>query len=319
MELPFLIKYQPKNIDEFIVDNDFKNFMKFMLNNNNLNILLNGKNGTGKTCMLKIIIKEYYSNCSKNDIDNNVLYINNLKDQGIHFYRNDVKTFCQTNCSIYGKKKTIVIDDLDSINDQSQQVFRNCIDNYSNNINFIASCCNNQKILENIQSRLLVIKIPDIQYNHLKITFDKIKELENINIDDDAEKLIINLCDNSLRLLINYMEKFKLLDCHINSYIINNVCTNISFDTFDKLTNNMIIEKNLNKSLTTIYEIYNNGYSIMDILDTYFFYIKNTNKLGDEIKYKIIKIICKYITIINDLHEHEIELALFVNNIIMIE
>tara|TARA_X000001036_G_scaffold249829_1_gene232738 strand:- start:376 stop:1335 length:960 start_codon:yes stop_codon:yes gene_type:complete len=319
MDLPFLIKYQPKNINEFIIDNDFKAFIKLLLTNDNFNILLNGKSGTGKTCMLKIIINEYYNNYSKNDIEGNVLYINNLKDQGIQFYRNEVKTFCQTKCSIYGKKKTIIIDDLDSINDQSQQVFRNCIDNYSKNINFIASCCNNQKILENIQSRLLVIKLPDIKYDHLKLTFDRIKELENINIDTDAENLIIRLCDNSIRLLINYMEKLKLLDCPIDKHIVNNVCTNISFDTFNNLNNIMIIEKDLKKSLELIYEIYNNGYSIMDILDNYFFYIKTTDKLDDEIKYKIIKIICKYITIINDLHEHEIELALFVNNIIMIE
>ena len=128
MELPFLIKYQPKEIDDFIIDDDFKNFLKLMLNNDTLNILLNGKSGTGKTCMLKIIINEYYNNYNTDEINGNILYINNLKDQGIQFYRNDVKTFCQTKCSIYGKKKTIVIDDLDSINDQSQQVFRNCID-----------------------------------------------------------------------------------------------------------------------------------------------------------------------------------------------
>jgi len=319
MELPFLIKYQPKIIDDFIIDNDFKIFMKLMLNNDTLNILLNGKSGTGKTCMLKIIINEYYNNYNTDEINGNILYINNLKDQGIQFYRNDVKTFCQTKCSIYGKKKTIVIDDLDSINDQSQQVFRNCIDNYSKNINFIASCCNTQKILENIQSRLLVLKLPDIKYNHLKLTFDKIKDLENITIDSDAENQVIRLCDNSLRLLINYMEKFKLLECNIDENIVNNVCTNISFDIFNNLNNSMIIEKDLKKSLKLVYEIYNKGYSIMDILDNYFFYIKHTDILDDEIKYKIIKIICKYITIINDLHEHEIELALFVNNIIMIE
>ena len=77
MEYPFLIKYQPKEIDDFIIDDDFKNFLKLMLNNDTLNILLNGKSGTGKTCMLKIIINEYYNNYSKDEINGNILYINN--------------------------------------------------------------------------------------------------------------------------------------------------------------------------------------------------------------------------------------------------
>jgi DNA polymerase III delta prime subunit len=50
-----------------------------------------------------------------------------------------VKTFCQTCSVIKGKKKIIVLDDIDLINEQSQQVFRNCIDKFSHNVNFISS------------------------------------------------------------------------------------------------------------------------------------------------------------------------------------
>ena len=60
---------------------------------------------------------------------------------------------------ISGKKKFIVLDDIDTINEQSQQVFRNCIDKYSHNVNFIASCCNTQKVVESIQSRITLIKL----------------------------------------------------------------------------------------------------------------------------------------------------------------
>lgn len=36
-----------------------------------------------------------------------------------------------------------------------------------------------------------------------------------------------------------------------------------------------------------------------------------TDLLDENLKYKIIKLICKYITIFNTIHESEIELALF--------
>jgi hypothetical protein len=45
-------------------------------------------------------------------------------------------------------------------------------------------------------------------------------------------------------------------------------------------------------------------------------FIKYTNVLDDEQKYKVIPFLCKYITIFNNIHEDEIELCLFTNNLI---
>ena len=49
--------------------------------------------------------------------NDNVLHINSLKEQGIHYYRNEVKIFCQTASSFINKKKIVVLDDLDLINE----------------------------------------------------------------------------------------------------------------------------------------------------------------------------------------------------------
>ena len=86
-----------------------------------LNILLVGNNGSGKT-FLYATIREYYN--MKEIPSNNVLLINNLKEQGISYYRSEVKTFCQTPSIVPNKKKFIILDDIDFINEQSQQVFR---------------------------------------------------------------------------------------------------------------------------------------------------------------------------------------------------
>ena len=53
----------------------------------------------------------------------------------------------------------------------------------------------------------------------------------------------------------------------------------------------------------------------MDILDNYFVFIKSTSILNEDEKYKTIPYICKYITVFHDIHEDEIELALFTNNL----
>jgi DNA polymerase III gamma/tau subunit len=94
-----------------------------------------------------------------------------------------------------------------------------------------------------------------------------------------------------------------------------NICTNISFLSFEKYTNN-IKNKNLTDAINMIYSIYDKGYSVMDILDNYFLYVKISNILSEDEKYMIIPYICKYITIFHNIHEDDIELALFTNNLI---
>ena len=144
------------------MDNDIISVLKTMILIDNINILFIGNMASGKTSLLNSIIREYYTGYSVKEYEENVLYINSLKEQGINYYRTDVKTFCQTCSNIKNKKKIIVLDDIDLINEQSQQVFRNCIDKYKHNVHFISSCSNIQKVIESLQSRLTIIKIKQL-------------------------------------------------------------------------------------------------------------------------------------------------------------
>jgi replication factor C subunit 2/4 len=311
----FINKFQPLYFKDFEVEEEMTDILNTLIDMDNLNILFIGDMGSGKTVILNALIREYYKNYTEAQYSENVLHINSLREQGINYYRNDVKTFCQ-NCSVIKrKKKIVVLDDIDLINEQSQQVFRNCIDKFSHNVHFISSCSNIQKVIESLQSRFTIIKIKPLQRNNLAKIMRKIKTTENIEISDDAEDFILDICNNTAKILINYMEKFKLLNMPITLELATNVCTNISFHTFQKYTE-YLKNKQLNDAITLIYSIYDKGYSVMDILDNYFLFIKTTNILSEDEKYIIIPFICKYITIFHNIHEDEIELALFTNNLI---
>jgi DNA polymerase III delta prime subunit len=318
MEQPlFLNKYQPLTFKDFETDDEMIDILHTLINMNNLNILFIGDIGSGKTTFLNAAIKEYYNGFTSHQYQDNILHINSLKEQGINYYRNDVKTFCQTCSSIKGKKKIIVLDDLDVINEQSQQVFRNCIDKYSHNVHFIASCSNSQKVIESLQSRFIIIKIKPLQRHHLSKIMQKIIDADNITISLDAREFILNVCNNNAKILINYMEKFKLLNEFINLELATKVCTNISFFTFEDYTT-FLKNGQLSSAIKVLYNIYDKGYSVMDILDNYFLFVKITTSLTETQKYDIIPIICKYITIFHNIHEDEIELAMFSNNLFLI-
>jgi len=313
----FINKYQPLFFKDFAANNEIFEILKTLILIDDINILLIGDMTSGKTSILNALIREYYFGFSPKDYEENILYINSLKEQGINYYRTDVKTFCQTCSNIKGKKKIVVLDDIDFINEQSQQVFRNCIDKFSHNVNFISSCSNNQKVIKSLQSRFTILKIKSLQKENLINIIDNIKKNENIDIDENALNFIVNISNNTVKILINYMEKFKLLNQKITLDLAIQLCSNISFLTFEEYTK-MVLNKQLNNSIKLIYEIYEKGYSVMDILDNYFIFIKSTNSLSEEQKYKIIPYLCKYITIFHNIHEDEIELSLFTNNLIKI-
>jgi DNA polymerase III delta prime subunit len=313
----FLHKYQPLYFKDFESNDEMIDILNTLININNLNILFIGDIGSGKTTFLNATIKEYYKDYTQQQYQHNILHINSLKEQGINYYRNDVKTFCQTCSYINNKKKIIVLDDIDIINEQSQQVFRNCIDKYSHNVHFISSCSNSQKVIESLQSRFTIIKIKPLQKHNLNKIIQRIIDTEHINISDEAKQFILNVSNNNAKILFNYMEKFKLLNKDINLDLATSVCTNISFFIFEEYTK-FLQNSNLNEAIKILYNIYDKGYSVMDILDNYFLFVKITNSLTETQKYEIIPNICKYITIFHNIHEDEIELALFSNNLFSI-
>jgi len=305
----FINKYRPYYLKDFCVTDTFRNALSTLIDVDELNILFIGNGNSGKTSMLYALIREYY-NLSKNDAfpENNILFVNNLKEQGIQYFRNDMKTFCQSSSSIYGKKKLVLIDDIDTINEQSQQVFRNYIDKYSNNI---------QKVVESIQSRLHIIHIPPPSEIQIRNIMDNIIFEENIVIDKESKDYIITLSNNSIRTLISLLEKIYIYNKPIDKKLCIQICSIISHQRFESYLN-QLKNNNLADAIQIMYEIYDYGYSVIDIFDYLFAYIKITDQVNDDIKYKITKLLCKYITIFNMIHEDCIELALFTGNMIEI-
>jgi DNA polymerase III delta prime subunit len=313
----FIHKFQPLHFKDFGNDNEVIKMLNTLILLNSINILLIGDTASGKTSVLNALIREYYVGYTAKEYEENVLYINSLKEQGINYYRTDVKTFCQTCSNIKNKKKIVVLDDIDIINEQSQQVFRNCIDKYSHNVHFISSCKNIQKVIESLQSRLTIIRIKPLNKTNLEEIIQDIRIKENIDIDKDAQDFIVSISSNTMKVLINYMEKFKLLNQKITLPLAIQLCSNINFLSFEEYTKH-ILNNSLQDALVIIYDIYDKGYSVMDILDNYFVFVKTTQILSDEQKYCIIPCICKYITIFHNIHEDDIELSLFTNNLMQI-
>ena len=325
----FVAKYAPQYLRDFICEDNESNgrissrdygaeyVMKTLIDIDDMNVLLVGGFNSGKTTMLYALAREYYRSANSPLSENNVLFINNLKEQGIQFFRNDMKTFCQTHCSIPGKKKVILIDDMDSINKQSQQVFRNYIDKYKH-VCVIASCSNLQKVVESLQSRLHIVRIQPPSKLQIASMMDRIIAKEAISVDRGCREYLLERSNDNICNVINNLEKLAIYGRNgviLSKDICEKLCSTISFHQFE-LYLNAILTGNLREATRVIYSFYDYGYSVIDILEYFFEFVKTTRLIGEDVKYKVVPHICNSIAVFHNTHENGIELAIFTNTIL---
>jgi len=309
-------KYKPKTLQECNIDANTMIILENFIVNKNYNFIVQGESGSGKSSIINIIINNFY-NSNNFLINTNVCYITILKDQGINFYKNDIKLFIN-NYTNNGYKKFIVIEDVELFSEAIQLNFVELIKNYKSNIFFLLSTSNVLKINVTLYEMLDIIEIKKLDELFLNTILNNILNSENLIIDDAIKKYIINLSNNSINNLINNIEKLKLLYNNFNcleDLIQLDIVSDIIINDFDTLiyncTNNTISE-----ALNYILNLIDKGYSIIDILENFLYYIKYTNtSICEENKFLIIKNIIKYINNYFTIEEDNIEIIFFVNNL----
>lgn len=264
-------------------------------------LLLVGPSGAGKTSILQALIRE------RNVSPENILAMTNLREQGVQFYRENVRTFCQT--AISGLEKTVVLDDLDTITEHGQQIMRNYIDKYGHHVTFIASCSNLQKVVEPLQSRLMLVQLDPLGRDAMRAIMQKMSVDKGVVLTSDAANAVLDLCQSSVNLLANYLEKFRLLAYPVDVDLVDAVCTNIPHrifrDYISRLADGPV------KASHVLLDIYDSGYSVMDIMDNLFFFCKITPLLTEAQKYASLPYMCQTIAAFHTIHEDEIELVIF--------
>ena len=315
----FISKYKPQLFSDFhfSTDAEFMAVLRGVLSLSRIHVLFIADADSCKTTFLYAFLREYFGNGGAIH-ENNVLFINNLREQGINYFRNEMKIFCQSYSNVPGKKKVVAIDDLDGVNEQSQQVFRNYIDKYGHNVNFIAVCSSMQKVIESIQSRLQFFRIMPLERPHMSQLLARVAKREGLALDPACAQFLLNICGLSCRPMLNYLEKISVLmgddKKRVSLAFCRNICTDINPQTFATYFAD-VRDGRLSSAIEALFGLHGLGFSVLDILDSLFFYMKTTEDLTETQKYCVIPFLCKYITVFHNVHEDKIELAFFTNRL----
>ena len=310
----FLDYYIPTQLDDLILPNNFINFLYKCVNKDQLYLLLQGVEG--KSTLIKCLLNEQYKKCNANMdystwSSNYVLSLNHW-NENINSWRKKIVSFCKMNDT---QRKIIIIDGLELISQSFQCILYNTIETYRNKIFFIGTCKNYSHIYQSLKSILHIIPIPKISCSQMEKLFNKIQNEHQLNITDEFKEKIIHH-SKDVKEMILILEKIKLLN-H-TTFTLDELIINIKYEDFHKYTK-LCIENN-DKSIYNItnilYNYVHKGFSVIDILEEYYKYIQWDTTLNENIKYKIIKIIMKYIGLFHTVHEHTIELYFFTYDLI---
>jgi replication factor C subunit 3/5 len=204
-------KYRPKSIEAMILLERNKKLIfkddKIIIDNNLL--LCSPSSGTGKTSLANILVPK------------NALKINASYSSGIDSLREEITTYCRT-ADIFGDTdydgyKIVYLDEFDGVSKEYQDALRGFIEEHENNVRFIATCNNLNKIIPALQSRFTLIDFePNTQseINYLKEEYLErcilVKEKNKLNIEDAQIKNIIDLTFPDLRSVMNTLQTVEL-------------------------------------------------------------------------------------------------------------
>jgi replication factor C subunit 2/4 len=224
-------KYRPYNINNVIQQDDIKNLI---LNSNNLNniphLLFYGQSGIGKTSSALAICNYLFLRNSKNKnydqtkiLKERVLELNASNDRGIKVVREKIKSFAVQAINKYENIpnfKIIILDEADTMTDDSQYALRRIIEQYSYITRFIIICNYVSKIIAPLSSRCSKYKFNPISINNTKFLLNNIINNENILINDDnIINCICKYSNGDLRKAITILQRADYISKINNEFI----------------------------------------------------------------------------------------------------
>lgn len=304
MYAPFTTKYEPSTLDEFELPDGLRDAITTICIDSRLSTLLTGASGSGKTTMSKTIGKIVTTGATCE-----LLLVNTVGDNGISFFRNEVRTFCKTNSPT--NKKVVVIDDIDTVNDQSQQVLRSCMEVFENSVQFIATASSEHKLVDGIASRFTTIRLPAVDTGGLRRIANRVCINEALELTPKAEQYLLAACDRSPRALLRTLDKIALMSDTTDFAACKRLCVSVDSRHYKNLILNAKAG-DTQKAMAICQEMSDSGYSATDILDGFFRTLPDIEDLSEDNKYNLTKTVARYVATCHSCHTANLQLKLFV-------
>ena len=143
-------KYRPNKLSDIVGQEHFVMDAKGWIEENNIpNLLLYGNPGNGKTSAGVVIGKEIL----KDTFADNYIEVNASDDRRLENVRTTIKQIAQSGTMGNAPFRIVLLDEMDGMTTDAQNALKRIMERYANNIRFIITCNDRNKIIFALQSR----------------------------------------------------------------------------------------------------------------------------------------------------------------------
>lgn len=283
-------KYKPKCLNEITGNKEIINSLKVIAKNRRLpNMVFAGNSGTGKTSSAICLVKEIYGE----DFMNRIIELNASDDlRKIDVVRDRIDNFVKKKCG----EKIVIFDEADNMTKQVQHSLRSIMDKYYKTTRFILICNTLSNIIESIHSRCMIVKFSKLKNTEIRERLNVLIKAEKIEYTDSGLDAICLCSRGDMRMVLNNLQSVKISFGKITE---ENVYKVVDIPHPTVITNllNMCLNHDIVSSTDLLSDIYQRGYTPIDIIETIFQICSNTDLLQSKNKKKI-----EYIKIISNTH-----------------
>ena len=196
-------KYRPKTFEDIKGQKDIISRIKaFVAQGNMPHLLFSGPAGVGKSTTALVIARQLFGD----SWHQNFLELNASDERGIDVVRVKVKDFARTRAIGDVPFKIIFLDECDALTKDAQQALRRTMENYTSTCRFVLSCNYSSKIIDPIQSRCAVFRFRPLPEESVNELIDHVSQKENIDIDAEAKKALVEVSNGDCRRVENVMQ-----------------------------------------------------------------------------------------------------------------
>ncbi|KAI0296218.1 P-loop containing nucleoside triphosphate hydrolase protein [Russula brevipes] len=260
-ELPWVEKYRPCVLDDIVGNSDTISRLKVIAKDGNVpHLIISGMPGIGKTTSIHCLAHQLLGDAYKEG----VLELNASDERGIDVVRNKIKTFAQ------------------------KKALRRTMEIYSNTTRFCLACNMSNKIIEPIQSRCAILRYAKLSDREVLQRLLEICAEEKVEYNDDGLTALIFTSEGDMRQAINNLQSTWSGFSFVSGDNVFKVC-----DQPHPILVQSIIRAcskgDIENSMIKLQELWDQGYSAIDIIVTIFRVVKTFDELPEYTKLEYIK------------------------------
>ncbi|KAK6362015.1 replication factor C subunit 4 [Orbilia blumenaviensis] len=285
-ELPWVEKYRPRFLDEIVGNTETVERLKIIAKDGNMpHVIISGMPGIGKTTSILCLARELLGNTYKEA----VLELNASDERGIDVVRNRIKGFAQKKVTLPpGRQKIVILDEADSMTSGAQQALRRTMEIYSSTTRFAFACNQSNKIIEPLQSRCAILRYARLTDQQLLKRLMEICAAEDVKYSDEGLAALIFSAEGDMRQAVNNLQSTVAGFGFVNGDNVFKVVDSphpVAVQAMIKAC----FEGKIDQALETLRELWDKGYSAVDLISTMFRVTKTIDTLSEHSKLEFIK------------------------------